>query len=100
MLSGSFLLAVCSTHGDVYMSVLLPQFVIPLLPDRRSVAHSLPLLLCSCHANRFLTTLFLGTFLVTQTVKNLPATQETWVRSLGWEDLLEKEMATHSSILA
>ena len=35
-----------------------------------------------------------------QTVKRLPAIQETWVRSLGWEDPLEKEMATHSSILA
>ena len=33
-------------------------------------------------------------------VKNLPATRETWVRSLSWEDPLEKEMATHSSILA
>ena len=33
-------------------------------------------------------------------VKNLPAMQETQVQSLGWEDLLEKEMATHSSILA
>ena len=33
-------------------------------------------------------------------VKNLPAKWETWVRSLGWEDLLEKEMATHSSTLA
>ena len=33
------------------------------------------------------------------TVKNLPARQETWVRSLGQEDPLEKEMATHSSIL-
>ena len=33
-------------------------------------------------------------------VKNLPAVQETWVRSLGWVDILEKEMATHSSILA
>ena len=33
-------------------------------------------------------------------VKNLPAIQETWVQSLGWEDPLEKEMATHSSILA
>ena len=32
-------------------------------------------------------------------VKNLPAMQETWVRSLGREDLLEKEMAAHSSIL-
>ena len=38
--------------------------------------------------------------LVTQVVKNLPAMQETWVRSLGWEDPLEKEMTTHSSILA
>ena len=33
-------------------------------------------------------------------VNNLPAMQETWVRSLGGEDLLEKGMATHSSILA
>ena len=33
-------------------------------------------------------------------VKRLPAMWETQVRSLGWEDLLEKEMATHSSILA
>ena len=38
--------------------------------------------------------------LVAQLVKNLPATQETWVRSLGPEDPLEQEMATHSSILA
>ena len=38
--------------------------------------------------------------LVAQLVKNLPAVQETRVRSLGWEDPLEKEMATHSSILA
>ena len=35
-----------------------------------------------------------------QTVKNLPSMQETWIRSLGQEDALEKEMATHSSILA
>ena len=33
-------------------------------------------------------------------VKRLPTMQETWVQSLDWEDLLEKEMATHSSILA
>ena len=38
--------------------------------------------------------------LVAQMVKNLPAMQETQVQSLGWEDLLEKEMATRSSILA
>ena len=38
--------------------------------------------------------------LVAQSVKNLSAVQETCVRSLGWEDPLEKEMATHSGILA
>ena len=38
--------------------------------------------------------------LVAQTVKRLPAMRETWIQSLGWEDLLEKEMATHSSTLA
>ena len=35
-----------------------------------------------------------------QTARNLPAIQETQVRSLGWEDPLEKEMSTHSSVLA
>ena len=40
------------------------------------------------------------TSLVAQTVKNLPTKRETIVQSLGWEDLLEKDMATHSSILA
>ena len=39
-------------------------------------------------------------FPIAQMVKNLPAMQETQVRSLGQEDPLEKEMATHSSILA
>ena len=42
----------------------------------------------------------LGVSLVAQMVKNLPAVQETWVRSLGWEEPLEKGMAIHSSILA
>ena len=37
---------------------------------------------------------------VAQLVKNLPAMRETWVRSLGWEDPLEKGMATYSNILA
>ena len=41
-----------------------------------------------------------GASLVAQLVKNMPAMQETWVRSLGWEDLLEKGKATLSSILA
>ena len=44
--------------------------------------------------------LIYGTSLVAQTVKHLPTMRETWVQSLGWEDLLEKEMATPSSILA
>ena len=38
--------------------------------------------------------------LVAQLVKNLPAMRETWFRSLGWEESLEKGKATHSSILA
>ena len=37
---------------------------------------------------------------VAQMVENIPAMQETWVRSLGWEDPLDEGMATHSSILA
>ena len=41
-----------------------------------------------------------GSSLVAQTVKNLPAMQKTWVRSLGREDPLEKEIATHSRVLA
>ena len=42
----------------------------------------------------------LGASLVVQVVKNPPAMQETYVRSLGREDSLKKEMATHSSVLA
>ena len=41
-----------------------------------------------------------GTSLVAQTVKRLSTMQETWVQALGWEDPLEKEMATHSSTIA
>ena len=46
--------------------------------------------------------LFIGHLdtLIAQLVKNPPAMWETWVRALGWEDPLEKGMATHSSILA
>ena len=38
--------------------------------------------------------------LVAEMIRRLPTMQETWVQFLGWEDLLEKEMATHPSILA
>ena len=44
--------------------------------------------------------IFFRTSLVVQRVKHLPTMLETWVQSLGWEDPLEKEMATHSTILA
>ena len=43
---------------------------------------------------------YFGASCLAQSVRHLPATRETWVRSLGWEDPLEKEMATHSNILA
>ena len=45
-------------------------------------------------------TIIYRAFLVAQTGKRLPTMQETWVQFLGLEDALEKEMATHSSILA
>ena len=48
----------------------------------------------------FLFKVWWGSSLVAQRLKCLPAMQETWVRSLGWEDPLEKEMATHSRIPA
>ena len=43
---------------------------------------------------------FIKTSVVAQLVKNLLAMRETWVQSRGWEDPLEKGMATHSSVLA
>ena len=48
----------------------------------------------------YLFSLCIGTSLVAQTVKCLSTMQETWVRSLGWEDPLEKEMAIHSRTIA
>ena len=47
-----------------------------------------------------MSTIYKHASLVAQTIKRLPAMWETWVRSLGQEDPLQKEMATHSSILA
>ena len=54
----------------------------------------------SCPCCLLLSKEYLWTSLVAQTVKNLSATRETWFRSLGWEDLLEEETATHSGIFA
>ena len=59
-------------------------------PDGKAIQYFLQKL-CIC---------ITGACLVAQTVKNLPAMLETWLQSLGWEDLLEKGMATHSSIPA
>ena len=53
----------------------------------------------SIHIN-YLHLYILETSLVAQLVKNLPTMQGTWVQFLGWEEPLEKEMATHSSTLA
>ena len=49
---------------------------------------------------KWLSSIQLQASLLAQKVKNLPAMRETWVKSLGWEDPLEEDMATHSSILA
>ena len=62
--------------------------------DMREVCSALPDITAFIFKNIYLF------ILVVQTVKNLPAMQETKVQSLGWEDPLEEEMATHSSILA
>ena len=53
---------------------------------------------CYVFSNPFFS--FTPPSLVAQTTKHLPTVWETWVQSLGWEDLLEKEMAPHSSTLA
>ena len=57
-------------------------------------------MLCGVSEGQFDGNIKLGASLVAQRLKRLPAMRETWVRSLGQEDPLEKEMATHSSILA
>ena len=62
--------------------------------------HSIFLNFHNVWVNFVLLALPLWASLVAQLVKNLPAMWETWVCSLGWEDPLEKEMATHSSTLA
>ena len=76
-------------YGSVYMSI--PNFLTMCFSPSSPVAT----------ISSFIVLLFLDeASLVAQTVKHLPAMRETWVQSLGWEDPLEKEMATHSSILA
>ena len=77
-----------------------------LLLQKDSYLLSLPILHLHSQNTAFLSSQFIFRYLnpraslVTQSVNNLPAMQETWVQFLGWEDPLEKEMATHSRILA
>ena len=68
------------------------------LPEKRT--DTVSLLLRAERQGLKATSFQVGASLVAQLVKNLPARQETWVRSLGREDSLEKGKATHSSILA
>ena len=58
------------------------------------------ILLYTAEFSEKLLAIFKKDFPADSMVKNLPAMQDTWVQSLSWEDFLEKEMATHSSILA
>ena len=69
-------------------------FIIPVKYPCSLILSSVPFLCL------FTVKLGIRASLVAQRLKRLPAMQETWVQSLGWEDPLEKEMATHSSILA
>ena len=55
---------------------------------------------CDMSCSKNVSTWYFWDSLVAQSVKNLPEVQETWVWPLGWEDLMKKEMATHSNILA
>ena len=58
-----------------------------------------PMYYMKCHGTIICLLPTMGTSLVAQMVKRLPRMQETQVKSPGWEDILEKEMATHSSIM-
>ena len=82
-----------------------PQWIWPRLETEseaviRGVAPWIRWCQTSASRKNLKTFLLFKTSLVAQKVKRLPTTQETWVRSLSWEDLLEKEMATTSSLLA
>ena len=61
---------------------------------------AIPSVICEFSLLNYILLRPVWTSLMAQTVKRLPTMWETWVQSLGREDLLEKEMATHSSILA
>ena len=78
---------------------LPPPYNIVMRSDELEVEETFSPLTFEPLTNWYHLVLELNSFLVAQTVKNLPAMRETWVRSLGWEDPLEEGMATHFSIL-
>ena len=82
----------CGSHkfsmSKVELIIFLPNFFLSLTSPAVQKAPTSLLAQCSWAS------------LVAQLVRNPPAMRETWVRSLGWEDPLEKGMVTHSSILA
>ena len=92
--TGKTIVFTIQTFVSKVMSLLfntLSRFVIAFLPRTE---------LCVKYSHINMGLSFLQVSLVVQTLKNLPAVQETWVRSLGREDPLEKRLATYSSILA
>ena len=103
-----FPLAIYFTRGGLYTSMLLSvyptlSFLCCIYRSILSLCMSIPVLQIGSsvyHFSRFYIYALIYDILVVQMVKNLPAMQETQVQSLGREDLLEKEMATHSSVLA
>ena len=105
----------CSLHLFLFCFLFRCPWIIFSKLERRSAtspvfllifSHSVSVFLESCHLTlRSRLSFYVLIFkywasFVTQLVKNSPAVWETWVRSLGWEDSLEKGKATHSNILA
>ena len=87
------------SHSDKFEVIILVLVFIFLMISDIDLFFNLESTYQSCHLWIFLP-FWWGTSLVAQMVKHLPTMWETWVQSLGQEDPLEKEMATHSSTLA
>ena len=77
------------------------SFIVLCFTFRLKIDFELIFLKCVKSVSRFFFFFFMQiSSLIAQSVKSLTAMQETWVQFLGWEDPLDKEMATHSSVLA
>ena len=101
------LVSVCRGLSDLFASAM-PKLRVPFTTSYIYMLHWVLVLPCHFGSPAISRTLLIevahthrsAASLVDQSVKNLPAVQETWAWSLGQEEPLEKEMATHSSILA